>query len=62
MTDEKRDQERAERDRDRSKEAHWQVAEAGAEKEEKRRSETARESGKQHTDWEDEGGALGRDA
>ncbi len=61
MTGEKQDQERAARDRHRSEEAHWQVAEAGAEKEEKRLSETARQSGKQHTEWEDEGGALGRD-
>jgi hypothetical protein len=59
MTDEKRDQERADRDRDRSDEAHWQVAEAAAEEE--RLAETARQSGKQHKEWENEGGALGRD-
>jgi hypothetical protein len=34
MTDEKQNQERADRDHERSEEAHWQVAEAGAEEEE----------------------------
>ena len=62
MTDEKQDRERAHRDQDRSEEAHWQVAEAGAESEEERLSETARQSDKQQEEWEDEGGALGRDA
>jgi hypothetical protein len=61
MTDEKQDEERADRDRDRSEEAHWQVAEAAAEEEEERLAETARQSGKQHKEWENEGGALGRD-
>ncbi len=72
MTDEKEVQERAHRDRDRSEEAHWQVAEAGAEEEENRRSaaeeeeedqgsETAPQSGEQQPEWEDEGGALARD-
>jgi hypothetical protein len=37
------------------------VAEAEAEKEEERLSETARQSGEQQKEWEDEGGALGRD-
>ncbi len=61
MSDEKQEQERAHRDRDRSEEAHWQVAEAGAEEEEERLSETARQSGKQDKEWENEGGALGRE-
>jgi hypothetical protein len=61
MTDEKQDQERAHRDRERSEEAHWRVAEAGAEKEEDRLAETARKSDTHHKEWENEGGALGRD-
>ncbi len=69
MTDEKQDEERANRDRDRSAEAHWQVAEAAAEEEEKRLSEeeekrlseAARQSGERQKEWENEGGALGRD-
>ena len=60
MTDEKQDEERARRDQDRSDEAHWQVAEAAAEEEGEELSETARQSGKQQKEWEDEGGALGR--
>ena len=59
MSDEKRDEERAQRDKDRSEEAHWQVAEAAAEEE--RRSQGARQRGKQEQPqqaWEDEGGAL----
>jgi hypothetical protein len=61
---EKRDQQRAERDQDRSEEAHWRVAEAGAEKdEEERLSKAANQSHKQQQqeDWENEGGALDRD-
>jgi hypothetical protein len=34
MADKKQDHERADRDYERSEEAHWQVAEAGAEEEE----------------------------
>lgn len=45
MADEKRDQERADRNHERSEEAHWQVAESGAEEEA----------------WEDEGGAVDRE-
>ena len=56
--DDNQDRERAQRDQERSEEAHWQVAEAGAEKEEERRSQTARRSGKQEREWENEGGAL----
>ncbi len=61
MTDERENQDRADRDRDRSEEAHWQVAEAGAEEEEERLAETARQSRTERKEWEDEGGALGRD-
>jgi hypothetical protein len=59
MTDERQDQERADRDQERSEEAHWRVAEAGAE-EEARLSEAAGESDEQQKDWENEGGALDR--
>jgi hypothetical protein len=60
MTDEKQDRQRADRNRGRSEEAHWQVAEAGAE-EEDRLVEAARLSDKQQDDWENEGGALDRE-
>ena len=35
MADEKRDRERADRNHERSTEAHWQVAESGAEEEDR---------------------------
>jgi hypothetical protein len=60
MTDEKQDQRRAVRNRERSEEAHWQVAEAGAEGEE-RLSGAARQANEQRDDWENEGGALDRE-
>jgi hypothetical protein len=60
MTDEKQDQQRADRNHERSEEAHWQVAEAGAE-EEDRLLEAACLSDKQQDDWENEGGALDRE-
>ena len=60
MTDEKQDQQRADRNRERSEEAHWQVAESGAQ-EEDRLSEAARLSDKQQDDWGNEGGALDRE-
>lgn len=60
MTDEKRDQLRADRNQERSEEAHWQVAEAGVEDEE-RLSGAARRADEQQEDWEDEGGALERE-
>jgi hypothetical protein len=60
MTDEK--QERADRDRERSEEAHWQVAEAGVEDEGgERLSKGARQADEQQDDWENEGGALDRE-
>jgi hypothetical protein len=59
MTDEKQDQQRADRNHERSEEAHWQVAEAGAEEQE-RLPEAARRADEQQNDWENEGGALGR--
>ena len=57
MTGEAQDEARADRDRERSAEAHWQVAEAGAEGE---RLE-ADQSDEQEDDWESEGGALSRE-
>lgn len=59
MTDEKHEQHRADRNHERSDEAHWQVAEAGAE--EDRLSEPPGQSDEQQDDWEDEGGALDRE-
>jgi hypothetical protein len=47
MTEEKREQERADRNRERSEEAHWRVAEAGA-AEEERLSEEPKPTTKQH--------------
>jgi hypothetical protein len=60
MTDARQDQERVERDHDRSEEAHWQVAEAAAEKEEERLSETRQSPGRQEG-RESEDREVGRD-
>ena len=60
MTGENQDEERADRNHERSEEAHCQVAEAGAE-EEDRPLETVRQSDEQQDDWEDEGGAVERE-
>jgi hypothetical protein len=54
------DEERAQRDEDRSQEARWEIAEAAAADEVERLPET-RKSGNREEEWEDEGGALGRD-
>jgi hypothetical protein len=59
MTDQKQNQQRAVRNRERSEEAHWQVAEAGAEEDE-RLSGAARQADEQKDDWENEGGAPPR--
>jgi hypothetical protein len=56
MTDEKKDQQRAVRNHERSEEAHWQVAEAGAEEQERLSG-----ADEQQDDWENEGGALDRE-
>jgi hypothetical protein len=61
MTDERQDQERADRNQESSEEARWRVAEAGAEEEE-RLSEAARRSDRQQKDWENEGGALDQES
>ena len=57
MSDGKQQQERADRNQERSEEAHWQVAEAGAEEDDPPQ-ETARPPDEQQGDWENEGGAL----
>jgi hypothetical protein len=57
MTGKKQEEERADRNHGRSEEAHWQVAEAGAEEEE-RLLEAAHQSDNQQDNWENEGGAL----
>lgn len=57
MTDERHEQERADRNHERSEEAHWQVAEAGVEDEE-RLSEAARQADKREDDRANEGRAL----
>jgi hypothetical protein len=57
----KDEQERADRDRERSREAHWRAAEAGAEKEEDRPSEDSGRRHDQEDDWENEGGGLDRE-
>ena len=54
------EQERVDRDRERSREAHWRAAEAGAE-EEHRTSEGRRQPRDQEDGWENEGGALDRE-
>ena len=59
MTDEQ--QERADRNHERSEEAHWQVAEAGVEEEERLSEGGASQADKQQDDWENEGGALNRE-
>jgi hypothetical protein len=51
------EQDRADRDRERSREAHWRAAEAGAE-EEDGPSEGRRRPRDPEDDWENEGGAL----
>lgn len=61
MTSAKEDQERAERDHDRSEEARWRVAEAEAETAEERLSQETRQSDAQQNDWDNEGGAPERD-
>jgi len=53
MSDEKQDQERADRDHARAEEAHWQVAEAGAEED--------RRSDNEQDDPEKASGAAGRE-
>jgi hypothetical protein len=52
-------QERVDRDRERSREAHWRAAEAGAEQEDRTSDSRPRDP---EDDWESEGGALDRDS
>jgi len=58
MTAEKHDRDRADRDKERLKEAHWQIAEAGAQKHVRTAAKENHEEQAQH-DWDNEGGALG---
>jgi hypothetical protein len=53
-------QERVDRDRERSREAHWRAAEAGAEQED--RTSEGRRQPRDQDDGENEGGALDRDS
>jgi hypothetical protein len=55
MTDKK--QERADRNHERSEEAHWQVAETGVEDEEEERLSKGARQAEEQDDWENEGGA-----
>ncbi len=57
MGEGKQEQDRADRDHERSDEAHWQVAEAGAEEQDEP-PEAAHRSEDQQDDWENEGGAV----
>lgn len=57
MSDGKQEQDRADRNQERSEEAHWQVAEAGAEEDDPPQ-EAARVPDEEQGDWENEGGAL----
>jgi hypothetical protein len=57
---EKHGERRAERNHDRSEEAHWQVAEAGAKEEESAPEDARPQADDQEDGWENEGGALDR--
>ena len=58
---EKQGEQRAYRNHDRSEEAHWQVAEAGAEEEERPPEDARPQTDDQEDGWENEGGALDRE-
>ena len=59
MTDDNLESDRADRDRDRRREAHWQIAEAGADDQLRTADENDAHERSQH-EWENEGGASGR--
>jgi hypothetical protein len=61
MSKESDEHERLNRNRERSQEAHWQAAEAGAE-EDDRPAEASPDPRESRDDWENEGGALDRDS
>ncbi len=61
MSKESHEHERGDRNRERSREAHWQAAEAGAEENEAP-PEAALEPRERTDDWENEGGALDQDS
>ena len=60
MREEREEQDRADRDRERSVEAHWRAAEAAAEGEDPPSRERSRRHSEED-DWENEGGALDRE-
>ena len=61
MSKESHEEERGDRNRERSREAHWQAAEAGAE-EDHAPLEAPLEPRERTADWENEGGALDQDS
>jgi hypothetical protein len=61
MSKERDDQERGDRNRERSREAHWQAAEAGA-GENDAPAEAPLAPRERTDDWENEGGALDQDS
>lgn len=58
---EKQGEQRTDRNHDRSEEAHWQVAEAGAEEENAHQTMPAARATTPEDGWENEGGALDRE-
>lgn len=61
MSDEREKRERDDRNRERSEEAHWRAAEAGAE-EEDGSPDAPPGPDEQQEDWENEGGSLDRES
>jgi hypothetical protein len=61
MNEERQERERADRNRERSEEAHWRAAEAGAEEEDES-PDAPRRPDEQQDDWENEGGSLDRES
>lgn len=61
MSEEREEQERTDRDRERSEEAHWRAAEAAAEGEDPPSRERSRRHSEED-DWENEGGALDQES
>ena len=58
---EKQGEQPADRNHDRSEEAHWQVAEAGAEEEERPPEDARPQTDHPEDGWENDGGALDRE-
>lgn len=61
MNEERQERERADRNRERSGEAHWRAAEAGAEEEDES-PDAPRGPDEQQDDSENEGGSLDRES